>query len=159
VMIKRATVIATRQFDSLSLSAWHQTAKDLWNQGWHPYLVTATGPANDPVVAGVFREMKAATNTRHNMTAAELAAENQQMMDHGSILVSVDAYGTPADTRYIATWHPNTDNAAWNCDAIDADFAKTSHYFKALTSVWARPQLLAVTPAHRFVVMFVDTHI
>jgi CubicO group peptidase (beta-lactamase class C family) len=159
VMIKRPTLIATKQYDSMNAATWQQTFNDMSKQGYGPYIVTATGSGQDALFAAVFREMTPTPLTRHNMTAADFIAENNRQMAAGNILAWVDSYGTPTDTRFIAVWHPNVDNSTWNCDAVDVDAVTNMHYYNALTSVWARPKCIAMTPSMHYVEMYDDTTI
>jgi CubicO group peptidase (beta-lactamase class C family) len=158
-MIKRPTLLATKQFDSMDRATWQKTFDDMSKQGWGPFIVTATGAEPNPLFAAVFREMKPTPKTRDGMSAAEFSAENQTQMAQGNILTSVDSYGTATDTRFIATWHPNVDNCAWNCDAVDVDGPTKAGYEIAFGSVRARPRLIAMTPTMNFVEMFDDTTI
>ncbi len=159
VMIKRPAVHASRQFVGMNQGEWQQRFNEMAAAGFGPYIVTATGPANDPLIAAAFKPMNGVPLTRHGITSDELGQVNDQAQRQGAILGWADAYGSPADTRYIAVWFPNTDQAAWNCDARDEDLATLQQRFNALTSTGARPAHVAVTPSNRCLELFVDTKI
>lgn len=124
-----------RHFAGLTTWGFQQTFDEQAAQGWGPMLVTATGPATAPLIAAIFTSMKPVPYTRMGITAAELRELNGQAMQRGTILQSVDAYGTPADTRYIAVWHPNTTGEAWNS------------YVELPLPVGWRPLNLAILPS------------
>jgi CubicO group peptidase (beta-lactamase class C family) len=159
VMIKRPTVIATKQFFNQTAAQFQQTFNEMSAQGWAPYIVSATGPANDPLIASSFRMMKPTPLTRFGITEAEMRQLNQQAYETGSILQSADAYGTPNDIRYIAVWYPNTNQTAWNCDALNDNLATIQNRFDAVKSQGGRPELIAITPAQGYLELFVDTQV
>jgi hypothetical protein len=113
VAVRRPVVMAQRHFAGLTNAGFQQTFDEQAAQGWGPMIVTATGPAATPLVAAVFTPMKPVPYTRLGITAAELRELNAQAVRQGTILQSVDAYGTPIDTRYVAVWHPNATGEAW----------------------------------------------
>jgi CubicO group peptidase (beta-lactamase class C family) len=101
--------------------------------------------------------MDAIPLTRLSLTGQQFADLNQAQQAAGRILLWADAFGTPDDTRYTAVWGPNPDREAWNVDAIDEGGAELQARFDAMTSSWARPAHVAVTPAGRHLEMFVDS--
>jgi CubicO group peptidase (beta-lactamase class C family) len=159
VMIRRPFLIAQKQFHSLDAATWQQTFDDMAAQGWGPFIVTATGPANNPLIAAVFRLMNPIPLTRHGISADELKQINEQMIASGGVLQWADTYGTPEDTRYIAVWYPNNDNASWNCDALNDDLNTAQRRFEALVSGWARPVHIAVTPSNGILELYADNEV
>lgn len=135
VVVRRPTVMQQRQFTGMNYATFKQRFDEQAALGWGPMIVTATGPATAPLIAAVFRPMNPIPYTRPGISLAELRTLNAQAMNQGTILQSVDAYGTTADTRYIAVWHPNATGEAWNCE-FDAP----------LPSGW-RPRDLTITPS------------
>ena len=111
-MVRRPLVHAALEWDTLSADGWQQKFSELAGKGLEPYLVAATGPANAPLIAAVFRPMTAIPLTRHGINADQFAKLNYQAWCDGLIPASVDAYGSPGDVRFIATWHPNTRRVA-----------------------------------------------
>jgi Beta-lactamase/Bacterial tandem repeat domain 1 len=159
VMVKRPVVIATKQFGPLDQAGIQQAFDDMAKQGWGPYILTATGPANAAVFAAVFTPMNGIPLTRLNLTGPQFETENGKQQAAGKILLWADAFGTPADTRYTAIWAPNPSRQAWSCDAIDEGDASLQGRFDALTATWCRPAHIAVTPASRHLEVFVDSTI
>ena len=159
VMIKRPVVIATEQHDGMSQAQWQQTFDAMAAKGKGPYIVTATGPAGAALYAAVFRAANPIPLTRGGLTAAEFRAQNQQAHKDGLKLVWMDSYGTPSDTRYIATWWPNPELEAWSCDAVDEDLATLQQRFDGLTATWARAAHMAMTPSGRGLELFTDDRI
>ena len=159
VMIKRPTVIAEKQFFGQTATQFQQTFKEMSAQGWAPYILTATGSANDPLIAASFRMMKPTPLTRFGITESEMRQLNQQAQENGNILQWADAYGTANDIRYIAVWSPNVDQTAWNCDALNDNPTIIQNRFNAVTSEWGRPEHIAITPAQGYLELFVDTQI
>jgi CubicO group peptidase (beta-lactamase class C family) len=157
VMVKRPAVIATKAFYSRTQAGIQQAFDEMARQGWGPYILTATGPAANPVFAGVFTPMNAIPVTRLSLTGQQFADLNEAQQAAGRILLWADAFGTPDDTRYTAIWGPNPAHEAWNAEAIDEGGADLQARFDALTASWARPSLLSITPSGRHFEMFVDT--
>ena len=93
----------------------YQAASDSWSaRGYAPTLVSAAGPAGDPLFAAVFEQnVPGPWKARHGLTDADFAKENRQARDEGQILRWVCLYGDPGDRRIIAVWHGNPDGAKW----------------------------------------------
>ncbi|HQR35754.1 MAG TPA: serine hydrolase [Blastocatellia bacterium] len=161
VMIKRPTIIATKQFFNLSLTEWQAKFNEMAAQGFGPYIVSATGPSNNPVIAAAFKQMNSIPLTRHGLTIQEFADLNDKAWREGLILAWADAYGTPEDERYIAVWRQNTEQVAWNMAAITepADAATLQQHFNAITAQGGRPTHIAITPTGKYIELFVDNAI
>lgn len=158
VMIKRPAIIATKQFFNLSLTEWQTKFNEMAAQGFGPYIVSATGPSNNPVIAAAFKQMNPIPLTRHGLTIQEFADLNDKAWREGLILAWADAYGAPGDERYIAVWRPNTEQVAWNMPALTepADAATLQQRFNAITAQGGRPTHLAITPSGKYIELFVD---
>ncbi|ADB41530.1 serine hydrolase [Spirosoma linguale] len=159
VMIKRPAVIAEQQFFGLNASQFQAKFNEMSAKGWGPYIISATGPATDPLFAVSFWPVSPTPLTRFGLTEAEFRQLNQQQQDGGNILRWADAYGTPGNTRYVAVWYPNPNKVAWNCDSVNDDFATTQLRFNALTSGWARPVHIAITPSQGYLEVYTDTKV
>jgi CubicO group peptidase (beta-lactamase class C family) len=159
VMVKRPNPADEKSFIALSIAEMQKKTNDLAKQGFGAAIISATGPASSPLVAAVFRPMMPLPLTSGNLTADDLLKANQQAWKDGNILKWADAYGTPDDTRYMAVWQPNTDNAAWNCDGVNDDVQTMQQRFNALVSGGGRAQHVAITPSQGFLQVFVDTDI
>jgi Bacterial tandem repeat domain 1 len=86
VMIKRAQLVAEKQHFGMDAATWQATFNQMAAQGWGPLIVTATGPAHNPLFAASWFEVSPIPLTRHGMTAAEFNAQNQQAIKNGQIL-------------------------------------------------------------------------
>lgn len=159
VMVKRPTVVAQEQVFGVGAQTIQQKMEEMLGKGWGPVIVTATGPANSAVFAAVFRPGAKFTEARPGLTKDEFDDKNEQALANGNILIWADAYGTPQDTRYVAIWGPNTESAAWNCQAIDEDLSLMQQRFDALASSKVRASHIAVTPSGKYVGLFTDTTI
>lgn len=159
VMLKRPVVVAQEQIFGVNGAVVQQKFEEMAGKGWGPTIVTATGPVNSARFAAVFRPGAKFTEARPGLTKEQFDAKNEQALANGNILLWVDAYGTPQDTRYVAIWGPNLKSEAWNCEAIDEDLNSLQQRFDALASVWCRSGHIAVTPSGKYVGMFTDSRI
>ncbi len=165
VMILRPTVIAEHQIMTYAAADYQTAFNDMASKGFGPYIVSATGSANDPRFAVSFRPMASIPLTRHGMTGAEFQAQNFKVMLDGGVLAWADAYGDANDVRYIAVWHPNPANIGWGCnsggtgDILNDDPATTQAIFNAQTSAGARLAHIAPTPSGGYMTLYADTEI
>jgi CubicO group peptidase (beta-lactamase class C family) len=157
VLVKRPKVIATKQFGPLNQAGIQKAFDDMVKLGYGPYILTATGASGSALFAGVWTPMKVIPLTRLNLTAKQLADENEQQKAAGRILVWADAFGTPSNTRYTAIWGPNPSKQAWDCDALDEGGAALQARFEALRATGCRPAHVSVTPSLRCLELFVDS--
>jgi len=157
VMVKRPTVIATHSFVGMSQASYQKTFDDMAKQGFGPFIITATGPGNNALFAGSFRQMAHIPLTRSNLTKDQFVQMNKDQHAAGAILMWADAFGTDGDPRYCAIWAPNPERIAWNIDAVDEGGAVLQQRFDAMASTGARPALIAVTPANRIMELYVDS--
>jgi CubicO group peptidase (beta-lactamase class C family) len=156
-MVKRPVLVEERQMLGMDAASWQATFNAEAAQGWVPEIVTATGPANNPLFAACFVQSGSIPSVRHGMTAADFTGLNQTLMAAGNILRWVDVYGDPGNLRYVAVWVGNGDNRAWNCDGIDDNFAMTQQRFDALVTGFARPAHIATTPDLGYLVVYDDS--
>lgn len=165
VMINRPTVIATHSVFGYTASDFQAAFSDMSSKGFGPYIVSATGPANNPRFSACFRAMSPTPLTRFGITGAEFQAQNFKVMLDGGVLAWADVYGDPGDLRYIAVWHPNPANIGWGCnsgntnDVLNDDPATTQAIFNAQTSAGARLAHIAPTPAGGYMTLYQDTEI
>jgi len=123
----------------------------------HPYIITATGVPADTVYAASFRRAAAAPLVWPELSAADVQEVNKAQRDAGKILLSLDAFGNAAFVRYCAVWGDNPGRVAWNGDAVNEIGAAALQTHEAMTSVGARPALIALTPAGGLARLYVDT--
>jgi CubicO group peptidase (beta-lactamase class C family) len=147
------------RFLSLDTAAFSALLAQMSQKGWGAFVVAATGPPAAPLFAAAFRPVTPAPLTRHGLTAEEFKALNAEALKTNTILQSAAAYGTPQEIRYVATWHANGDNVAWNCDAVNDDAATAERRGRAFMSVWARPVHVAGTPAVGTLELYADTSV
>lgn len=96
-------------------AAGYQAFLDSWvGKGYAPVLISATGSFGQTIFAAVLeRGIDGPWLARHGMpngpieNAGTFLNENANAMSHRMLLRSVAIYGTAADGRYAAVWHPN----------------------------------------------------
>jgi len=159
VMVKRPVVIATKSVIGKSQAEYQDVFNQMADDGFGPFIITATGPRDSAVFAGSFRKMSHIPLTRSNLSKAEFIDLNAKQHDAGAILIWADCFGTLADPRYCAIWEPNPGHIAWNIDAVDEQGAKLQQRYEAMKGMGARPALVAVTPTGGIMEMFVDSQI
>ena len=159
VMVKRPTVIATRSFIDRTQAQFQDVFDQMADEGFGPFILTATGPKNSALFAGSFRKFDKVPLTRLNLSQQDFIDLNVDQKNKGRILLWVDSFGTVADTRYCAIWAPNPGKIAWNIDAVDEGNPERQQRFEAMRDMWARPTLVAVTPAGRHCRMYSDSRI
>lgn len=159
VLVKRPVVVAEYLATSSGIDGFQKTFDDYAKKGWGPVLVSATGPAKNPLIAATFQPMSSIPLTRTSLSESEFRALNIQQRKNGGILRSFDAFGTAKNTRYIAVWNTNTTGEKWNCYAIDEDSATLQTHFDKMTSLGMRPAYTAITPSQNFTQMFTNASI
>ena len=157
VMIKRAQLVAEKQHFGMDAATFQSTFNSMAKQGFGPLIVTAAGPANNPLFAACWFETSPIPLTKFGMSAAEFTQRNQTAIKDGQILRYADAYGDAGNPTYVAVWVNNSDNLAWNCDGIDDDTTTLQARFNALTSGFARPTFSAEAPGQRQVSVYDDS--
>lgn len=159
VMVKRDVVIATRSFIDLSQTGYQAKFEEMADDGFGPFIITATGPKNEALFAGSFRKVDKVPLTRSNLSKQEFIDLNLDQKGKGRILIWVDSFGTTGDPRYCAIWGPNPAKVAWNIDAVDEGDPTRQQRFEAMRAMGARPTLVAMTPSGRHCRMYTDTDI
>ena len=158
VMINDSTVVQ-EQFFLLTPANWTTMLNQMAAQGWGPHIVAATGPRTNPVMGVIFRPMNPLPLVKYGLSESDLAAQNDLAWRNGTILGSIDAYGSASDARFIALWRANTERVAWNmevaCNPVNAaDFMAR---LRAIAAQGGRLALLAITPNRGYVGLFVDS--
>jgi CubicO group peptidase (beta-lactamase class C family) len=159
VMIKRPGIIAVRSFTGLTQAGYERTLRDMAEQGFGPFIISATGPADAAVFASSFREMAPLPLTHCNLSKEQFIQLNREQHVTGAILVWADVFGSENDPRYAAIWGANPERIAWNVDAVDDGGVHAQQLFDAMGAMGARPLLVAVTPARRIMKVYVDSQI
>jgi len=160
VMILRPTIIAQKAFFKQSTQEFQQLLGDLSMQGYHPVIVSATGPANNPFIAAVFQMTGTQPVVHFNLTETDMCKINDQQFLDGNILHWVDAYGDETDTRYIAIWYSNPSKIGWNAGsrqyAFNVSQQEAQNNFNAITSAGPSLRHIAFTPKPGFLQVFAD---
>jgi len=77
-------------------------------QGIVSTLVTATGPADSAIYAGVMEKITVASCFQKlGLTCSDFESTNKNAVQNKQILKSFRQYGTPTDPRYCGIWHAN----------------------------------------------------
>ena len=165
VMILRPVVIAERAWFALSASEFQQTFDAQSKDGFGPYIVSATGPTDNPLIAVSFCPVTPTPLTRTNLSADELTTLNTQAFQNDQVLRWADAYGSPNDVQYIAVWWPNpvedgtTAQRAWQNDGLADDGPTAQARFDAVTSGRGRAVHIALDPGGGVFEVYDDTEI
>jgi CubicO group peptidase (beta-lactamase class C family) len=145
-------------FKVIAEADWTQTMSDMAAQGVGPYIVSAVGPSGTAMFAAVFRPIDTSQLVVKDLNERGLGKEQDLAWRNGSILGSIDAYGTQSDPRFVAIWIPNSAPVAWNLDAASAlvpllDFRAR---LDAITAQQGRLSLVTALPDQRHLGLFVD---
>lgn len=165
VMIKRAQIVAQRDWPSLSAAQFQATFDDQAKKGYGPVIIAATGSASNPLFAAVFQPMSPIPLTRHGLTSgsdsdlATIQGMNKKAHADGLIPRWLAVYGAANDPRFAAVWVPNTDKVIWNADGLVETADAYQNRFNAQTSGWCRPSLVTVSPDTRYLSLFVDNEV
>ena len=165
VMIKRAAVVAQRDFPTLTANQFQATFNDQAQKGYGPVMIAATGPASSPLFAAVFQPQNPIPLTRHILTSGAdtdlntIQGMNKQAKTDGQILHSLASYGDPGNPRFAAVWLPNPAKTFWNNDGLIDSVADYQARFNAETSAWCRPAFVAVDASNRYMSLFVANEV
>ena len=127
------------------------------SQPMHPYILSATGSGNDIVYAAAFRALPDAPIVKPNLSADEFRAENATQREAGRWPIWIDSFGTASNIRYCGIWGNNPEHVAWSADALNDSGEVRQQRFDAMSSLLARPSVVAVTPAGGVARIFVDS--
>lgn len=159
VMIRRPSVVAQRDWPSLSAAQFQQVFDEQAKLGYGPVIIAATGAAGDPRFAAVFEPQKPIPLTRHLLTAGDFKTTDNAARKQGLILRWAAAYGDAGDPRYAAVWSPNADNDRWSVDGLADEPAAYQARFNAQTSAWCRPAFVTLNASNQYLSLFVDRQI
>lgn len=81
----------------ISLAEFQELFNTYAAMGWGPVLITATGPANSPLISAVFRPMLSVPATLLGLTHDQFVAQNDAQRAAG-----------PSSSAWTATEHPRT---------------------------------------------------
>jgi CubicO group peptidase (beta-lactamase class C family) len=136
-------------------------------EGYGPRIISVTGTADQPLLAGVWEPMSPIPLTRWGVTAGDLANlyQNARFDSQGDLLasttmpLSLDVYGDPKNRRYAVVLAPNTASTGWNGDGMDESAATYQTRFNVQNSVGNRPYLVSPTDDGNYASVFRDDQI
>jgi CubicO group peptidase (beta-lactamase class C family) len=167
VMVKRPNVIpqyAEWGFNSADFQSYFNKYAA---EGYGPRIISVTGTANQPMLAGVWEPMSPIPLTRWGLTAGDLSNiyQNARFDSKGNLLasttlpLSLDVYGDQADLRYAVVMAPNAASTGWNGDGTDETAASYQTRFDVQNSVGNRPYLVSPTDDNNYASVFRDDQI
>jgi len=134
--------------------------------GFRPVLLSATGPANDPVFAGTFeRSTLPVPLTRFGLVhgpandPGTIEHWTEQARQNGWYPTALAIYGSAADRRYAGIWEDNPEGVCWTTDGFDESSTEYQARFDALVPVGARPAHVSVSPDGKYASIFRDDQI
>jgi CubicO group peptidase (beta-lactamase class C family) len=160
VMIRRAKVVAQRDWPLLTAAQWQLTFDAQAAEGFGPVILAATGTAADPRFAAVFEPLNPIPLTRHGLTSgpvtdpATIQGADTTARNDGLVLHWAASYGSAADPRFAAIWMPNTRAVLWNNDGLLDDPGDYQARFDAETSAWCRPAFVTLNGDNRYLSLF-----
>ncbi len=165
VMIKRANVVAQRDWPLLTADQFQQTFNDQAQQGYGPVIIAATGSASDPLFAAVFQPQHPIPLTRHGLTSGSdndlgtIQGMNKKAKSEGLLLRWAARYGNSNDPHYAAIWVPRPGEVLWNADGVLDSAGDYQDRFQAETSGWCRPAFVTLGADNRYFSLFVDNEV
>src|SRR5262249_1319524 len=114
VMIKRALIVAQRDWPLLTADEFQNVFNDQGQKGYGPVIISASGSSADPRFAAVFQPQVPIPLTRHRLRSGTdndlntIQGMNKKAKDDVLILRWAAVYGDANDPRYAAIWIPNT---------------------------------------------------
>ena len=134
--------------------------------GYKPVLLSAAGPANDPVFAGTFEHTtQGIPLTRFGLRSGD---ENDPWTIEHWIRearrnnwhpTAIAVYGAGNDLRFAGIWEANQTSVAWTEAGIADDTGTYQQRFDALVPAGGRPVQVAVSPDGRYASIFRDDQI
>ncbi|GAB2516781.1 serine hydrolase [Spirosoma aerophilum] len=136
---------------------------DSWAaKGFSPTILSATGPANNPVFAAIMEQSKQGVSlTRYGLTTGSVDDPNtlehwlKQAHDDHRIPRWIATYGTPADRRFTLVLDPNPGRVLWSvAGQWGEDATGYQARFNAHVQQWARPGFVTVAPDATYLSLF-----
>lgn len=165
VMIKRANIVAQRDWPLLTADQFQQTFDAQAKAGYGPVIIAATGSAADPRFAAVFQPQNPIPLTRHLLGSGDpsdtgtIQGMDAQARSQGLILHWAASYGDSGNPRYAAIWFPDPDITLWNNDGLADSAATYQSRFNAETSAWCRPSFVTLNGDNQYLSLFIDRQI
>jgi CubicO group peptidase (beta-lactamase class C family) len=140
--------VATSGVDTAGLQAFFDRYTAL---GYSTTILSATGPANDPVFLCVMELANAPALTRFGLRNGPVADPDtvehwlDQAEKNNWIPRCISTYGTPGDVRYVLVADANTERLLWAVAGPEGQDAYQGR-FDAHTQHYARPVFVSVGP-------------
>lgn len=161
VLVRRPVLVAQIIRHDLDSAQAQAAFDEAAAQGFGPVIITATGPASNPLFAMVFEPAPGGIIPRSvtNVDRKTFDSQNSEARTAGASLRWAAMYGTgPGDRRFAGVWWPNPDRTIWNA-AIDLDGPQDQQVFDALTGVGARPAFATRSADGRYLSVYRDDSI
>jgi CubicO group peptidase (beta-lactamase class C family) len=144
-------------FHGLSAEQYQAKFNEVTPQGFVPVLISATGPRNGAIFAGVFEKTgDTFWMARHGIDDAALAGVNQSAQNIGLIPRTVAVYGTGAgDRTYAGVWLPNKTATKWQ-HGFSGNGTEHQAWFDAYAQVPMRPAFLDANDGLQYAALFTD---
>jgi CubicO group peptidase (beta-lactamase class C family) len=158
VMIKRADNPEQNAFWAKTLNEFRDIVGQQANLGFAPVLLSAHGPANGALFAGVFEKRDPMPPTELELLAdgspelATLPGMNAVVRTYGMRPLCVASYGEADTPRFAAVWQYNTgaDAVLWNNDGTLDSLETLRQRNAAQISNWCRPVFLTLNKNLKF---------
>ena len=149
--------VAEEQVIGVSARDWPQRVAEMAKRGLAPAIVTATGPAQAPFIAAVFRTPQdGQPEAAIALDARELVKRNADAAKGSSILTWLDCYGDAKDARFAAVWSPDPIHECWGCGPVNETGDAFNARMAALGPTGARAAHIAVTTSGQNVAVLID---
>jgi CubicO group peptidase (beta-lactamase class C family) len=144
-------------------TAQFQTFFDTWSaQGFSPVLLTATGPADDPVFASIMELSGTGVSLTRHLLGTGSADDSGtieywlgQARTNNWIPRCIAPYGTADNRRFAIVLDPNPDRELWSAAGWWGENATDYQArFTAQNQQWARPGIVSVGPDASFTSVF-----
>jgi hypothetical protein len=166
VMIKRASVVAQRDWPALTADQFQSTFDDQAKKGYGPAIIAATGSASNPLFAAVFEPQNPIALTRHRLTTGNDATNlntiqgmNAKAKKDGLILRWAASYGDAGSPGFAGIWQPDPDKTLWNNDGVLDAVGDYQARFNAEASAWCRPALVTLNGDNHYLSLFVNNEV
>jgi CubicO group peptidase (beta-lactamase class C family) len=163
VMIKRAHSSEQKTFWAKTRNEFQDIFDQQANLGWGPVLISAHGPADSALFAGVFEKSNPILLTRLELTSKDgstdlttLQGMNAKARTEGSRPLCIASYGKEHNQRFAAIWQNNAGANAvlWNNDGTLDSLDTLRQRTAAQVSNWCRPVFITLNKSQEFCSVF-----
>ncbi len=142
----------------LTLTDYLAQYNNLVAQGYVPTIVTATGPSDSAVFAGVFEQITStAFSAYFGFNDSYFPGYNASAKENGQILKTLAVYGTDAsDRRYAAVWLTNSGGVKWNAGPMGDDGTQYQNWQDGYTQAGLRPVIVDANDGGQYAALFTD---